>query len=67
MKRRRFLGLCGVAGVGGVWLTGFELVPELTWAALVAGVVLLSALVHSYYDRRMQLGAADTPPDAPER
>ncbi|EMA50258.1 DUF7344 domain-containing protein [Halococcus thailandensis] len=66
---RYYLGLSAMAlaGVGGVWLTGFELVPELAWAALVAGVVFLSALVHSYYDRRMQLGAADTPPDAPER
>lgn len=66
---RYYLGLSAMAlaGVGGIWLTGFELVPELSWAALVAGVVFLSALVHTYYDRRMQLGAADTPPDAPER
>ncbi len=66
---RYYLGLStmALAGVGGVWLTSFELVPELTWAALVAGIVFLSALVHTYYDRRMHLGAADTPPDAPER
>ena len=66
---RYYLGLSVMAlvGVTGVWLTSFELVPELAWAALVAGIVFLSALVHTYYDRRMHLGAADTPPDAPER
>lgn len=66
---RYYLGLSAMslAGITGVWLTSFELVPELAWAALVAGTVMLSALVHTYYDRRMRLGAADTPPDAPER
>ena len=66
---RYYLGLSAMslAGVAGVWLTSFELVPELAWAALVAGTVLLSALVHTYRDRRMRLGAADTPPDVPER
>lgn len=66
---RYYLGLSALslAGVAGVWFSSFELVPELTWAALVAGVVFLSALVHTYYDRRMHLGAADTPPDVPER
>jgi hypothetical protein len=66
---RYYLGLSALSlvGVAGIWLSSFELVPELTWAALVAGVVFLSALVHTYYDRRMHLGAAETPPDVPER
>jgi hypothetical protein len=66
---RYYLGLSAMAlaGIASIWLTAFEPVPELAWAALVAGIVCLSALVHTYHDRRMQLGAADTPPDAPER
>lgn len=66
---RYYLGLSAMSlvAVVGIWLTGFELVPGLVWAALVAGVVLVSALVHTYYDRQMRLGAVDIPPDVLER
>ena len=66
---RYYLGLSALslAGVVGVWLTSFSLVPGLVWAALVAVAFMVSALAHAYRDRRMRLGTAGAPPDLPER
>jgi hypothetical protein len=66
---RYYLGLSAMslAVVTGVWLVPFTLLPALAWAALVAAIFLLSALVHTYYNRRMRLGAAGAPPGLSER
>lgn len=60
-----YLGLSVVSLVvtTGVWLAPFTLFPELVWAVLVASMFLLSALAHTYYNRRMRLGADGTPPE----
>lgn len=66
---RYYLGLStmSLAVVTGVWLVPFTLLSELAWAVLVAALFLLSALVHTYYNRRMRLGSDSAPPDLSER
>lgn len=62
---RYYLGLSVVSlvVVTGVWLAPFTLFPGLVWAVLVAAMFLLSALAHTYYNRRMRLGTDGTPPE----
>ncbi|MFC6716465.1 hypothetical protein ACFQGT_19600 [Natrialbaceae archaeon GCM10025810] len=61
-----YLGLTalGFVVLAGVWLevVPTDTVPALGWAALVLGLVGVSAIVHVVSSRRMRLGEVERPP-----
>ncbi|WP_049898615.1 DUF7344 domain-containing protein [Halococcus agarilyticus] len=65
-----YLGLSGLSlalfGVVSVEIYPLTLVPALAWGVLVALVFTVSALAHTYHDRRMRLGADGPPADLRE-
>jgi len=54
---------CAIVAVlwGGVW--PFTLIPPLVWATIIAVSVTLSAGLHIYRERDMQVGSGDQPPE----
>jgi predicted transcriptional regulator len=68
--REYYLGLGAVASalviVGWADVGPFALVPDIAFAALVAGALLLSAVAHVGHERSRRLGENERPPGLPE-
>jgi len=62
-----YLGLSGVAAalITAVWLGTwpFLMLPDVAWGTAIVVTLSVSALVHWYRSRRMQLGGGDRPPE----
>jgi hypothetical protein len=63
------LSVLNVVLVVGLWFDAYPLavLPDLVWIACAVTAFVASAAVHTYRNRRMRLGAEDTPPDLPSR
>ena len=63
------LSVLNVVLVVGLWFDAYPLavLPDLVWIACAVAAFVASAAVHTYRNRRMRLGAEDTPPDLPSR
>lgn len=65
-----YLGLAAVnaallAAVG-IDAAPFTALPDFAWGVFVVTTLVISALVHTYYNSGMRLGAAEQPPDRRE-
>lgn len=64
------LSTLGLFVLGGAWsdLGPFAWLPDLSWAAFLAVVLLVSASVHTYFNySRLRLGSTADPPGVSER
>ncbi|MDQ2049851.1 hypothetical protein RBH26_05080 [Natronolimnohabitans sp. A-GB9] len=59
------LGAVSSALVAALWLDIYPLtlLSDLTWAAIIAVTVTVTAAVHVYYERNMRLGHGQQPPE----
>ena len=59
------LGAISSALVAALWLGIYPLtlLSDLTWAAIIAGTVTVTALAHIYHERNMRLGHGEQPPE----
>ncbi|GAA0652566.1 DUF7344 domain-containing protein [Salarchaeum japonicum] len=66
-----YLGLSAFAAallaVAWVDVFPFDLLSDVTWAAVIVALFAVSAAVDTYYDARRQLGSDGAPPDLPEQ
>ncbi|WP_206022059.1 hypothetical protein [Salarchaeum sp. JOR-1] len=66
-----YLGLSAFAAallaVAWVDVFPFDLLADVTWAAVIVALFAVSAAVDTYYDAHRQLGSDGAPPDLPEQ
>jgi hypothetical protein len=59
-------GVSVISGLllGAAWfdLPPFGLLPDIAWAVVCIGVIMISAAVHHYYHHRLRLGQEGSPP-----
>jgi len=65
-----YLGLGAVCAalltVAWVDIVPFDALPDVVWAMLCIGSVVVSGAVDTYYDRKRRLGSDGAPPDVPD-